>query len=416
MSDAPPSCPVSGRLVHQPGEPSEPRVEHDGKVWRVRSAALARELLRQQTTTQAGFLSETVRDGGPRTLGRLPILFMDGAEHRAARSKIARFFAPRTVSDRYRQLMEGYADEIVAEMEHRRNLVLDPYAMQYSVLVAAQVLGLTNSNIRGMARRLNRFFSHPPYDVTKPAGGRSRFQVIQQAITGSVPTFLFMFLDVRPAVRARRKARQEDVISHLIDEGYTLPEILTECITFGAAGMVTTREFIAATLWHFLTDDALRTRYLAAEEPERFEILHEILRLEPVVGHLYRRVTTDAVVDGPDGPVTIKAGELIDISVRQANTDPDAVGADPDAVCPGRPIAKGFREEVMSFGDGAHRCPGNSLAIQETDILMTRLLRRDLMLVSEPTVGWDDIVAGYELRDFRIRVGNLLPDAAPSTP
>src|SRR5436853_643903 len=54
----------------------------------------------------------------------------------------------------------------------------------------------------------------------------------------------FFLLDVRPSIRARRRARQDDLISHLIDEGCSNSEILGECITFGAAGMITTREFI----------------------------------------------------------------------------------------------------------------------------------------------------------------------------
>ena len=55
------------------------------------------------------------------------------------------------------------------------------------------------------------------------------------------PLSLFYVCDVRPAIVARRRERDEDVISHLIDQDYTDPEILIECVTYGAAGMVTTR-------------------------------------------------------------------------------------------------------------------------------------------------------------------------------
>lgn len=54
----------------------------------------------------------------------------------------------------------------------------------------------------------------------------------------------FFLLDVRPAIAARRREPREDLISHLISRGYSDMNILTECITYGAAGMVTTREFI----------------------------------------------------------------------------------------------------------------------------------------------------------------------------
>ena len=45
-------------------------------------------------------------------------------------------------------------------------------------------------------------------------------------------------------IHTRRHQPQEDVISYLIEKGYRNREILTECVTYAAAGMVTTREFI----------------------------------------------------------------------------------------------------------------------------------------------------------------------------
>ncbi len=41
----------------------------------------------------------------------------------------------------------------------------------------------------------------------------------------------FYVADVRPAIAARRKAPAEDVISHLLAEGYPKPAILIECVT-----------------------------------------------------------------------------------------------------------------------------------------------------------------------------------------
>jgi len=79
---------------------------------------------------------------------------------------------------------------------------------------------------------------------------------------------------------------RDDVISNLVPQDYTDEEILVECITCAAAGMVTTREFISMATWHLLEQPELRATYLAAEQAERYAILDEILRLEPVVGHL----------------------------------------------------------------------------------------------------------------------------------
>ncbi|WP_250007304.1 cytochrome P450 [Actinoplanes sp. M2I2] len=192
----------------------------------------------------------------------------------------------------------------------------------------------------------------------------------------------------------RRARRRDDLISHLIDEGCNDREILGECVTFAAAGMVTTREFITVAAWHLFTDDELRQRYRTGDERERFALLHEILRLEPVVGDLFRRTTADVRVGG----TTIPSGALVDIGVTAANSDATAVGPEPQSVCPGRPLADGVGDAVLSFGDGAHRCPGAYIAIQESDIFLSRLFAQPgLRMTRPPEVRLRPEIAAYEV-------------------
>nr|MDT0667678.1 hypothetical protein [Micromonospora sp. DSM 115978] len=113
----------------------------------------------------------------------------------------------------------------------------------------------------------------------------------------AVHAMRFFFRDVRPAIKARRAARQDDVISHLIDEGYPDKAILIECMTYAVAGMVTTREFIVMCAWHLFDDDALRARFAAGDEADQVAILEEILRLEPVAAMLHRRATEATDLD-----------------------------------------------------------------------------------------------------------------------
>jgi cytochrome P450 len=210
----------------------------------------------------------------------------------------------------------------------------------------------------------------------------------------------FYWLDVRPAIAARRKQPQDDLISYLIAQGYDDQAILTECVTYAAAGMVTTREFIVMAAWHMLDHPELRARYLAAGWEEREAILHETLRIEPVVGHLYRRATADLTVTSAGQTHTIAKGDLINISVEDANLDRRVVEGDPQDLCPARPLhAERAGAMLMSFGDGTHRCPGAYLAIQESDIFLQRLLRvPGLRLERAPDVTWNELTAGYEVR------------------
>lgn len=361
----------------------------------------------KDATTQAGFSAESMPEG----VGERPILFMDGEQHRTHRAKVGRFFAPKTVANRYRELMQERADALVAEALAATTFRLDQLSLRYSTEVAAQVIGLTDSNADGLATRLERLFAQPdwsPHTVAK--GGRLRG--LWRTVRGHLPMLAFYLADVRPALAARRKAPAEDVISHLLAEGYRDPAVLIECVTYGAAGMATTREFISMAVLHLLADADLRARYLAAEERERFEILHEILRLEPIIGHLYRRATRDLDIIVDEQTVHIRKGELIDLDVRQANSDESTVGECPLDLRPGRPLPRGIGPEVMSFGDGHHKCPGNALAIQETDILLSRLLRHDLVVAHAPTLDWHELIAGYALRDFVLTVPKPLPVAS----
>jgi cytochrome P450 len=169
--------------------------------------------------------------------------------------------------------------------------------------------------------------------------------------------------------------------------------------------MVTTREFIVVAAWHLLESPALRARYITGQEEARYTILNEILRVEPVVGVLYRRASADLQLEYGNQSFTIPDGDLIHLYIHAANTDESVVGEEPLSVCPDRTLHKSAQLPVMSFGSGRHRCPGAFIAIQETDIFLRKLLAiDDLRLVSEPTVAYKKLIEGYEVRNFIVAV------------
>lgn len=395
----------SRRRAIRDDEPAGPAVEHvrlaeTPDIWRIRSFAAAREVLRaRDSTTQAGFTSEKIPRG---IFRRHPILISDGADHDGQRRELARFFAPTVVAEKYGGRIDELARTTVERMMAAGRCRLDEVALHYSVSVTAGVVGLTESSIVGMSRRLEGFFRQPPVDLSAPGWGRTRRQWLQAAVRGLVPIARFFAADVRPALRSRRRRLRDDVLSHLIAAGHSTSDILVECVTYGTAGMVTTREFISMACWHLLTDRELRADYLSAEQPRRVAILEEILRLEPVVGHLYRRAQTDIEIADDGRRHTIPAGDLIDVCVRAANTDPHAMGAGAESLCPARATADGIPAVGMAFSDGAHKCPGQPLALYETDALLHRLLAQAPRLITEPRIGWDSVIEGYQLRGLEL--------------
>ncbi len=382
-----PTAPSKGLAIEQ---------DKDG-VWHVRTFDATREVLRSANTKQAGFNAELIAQI-PNMMNQ-PILYQEGKVHQQQRKQTARFFTPKMVSDNYRQVMERLVNQLIKKLQRKKQLDLSQLSITLAVRVAAQVVGLTNS-YPGLPQRLEAFFSG---DLTNM---HMSLRSMLNMLKNQSRTLAFFTLDVLPAIRARKRKPQQDVISHLLANNYSNAEILTECITYAAAGMVTTREFISVAAWHLLERPELRQHYVVASEEERYAMLHEILRVEPVVTRLYRRTTEDITLEDNGTAVVIPQDALVAIEIDASNADESIVGKLPLAVCPGREI-KGDRvpEMVMSFGDGVHRCPGAYIAIQETDIFLQRLLAiKSLRIVSKPSIRWNTLTTGYELRNFVIAV------------
>lgn len=388
------------RMPHTNGD--QPSVLQDDKgVWHIHSYDIAKKIMRGQKTRQAGFGSEMVRELPGNIMQKEPVLYQDGPEHKTQRRELARFFTPKTTSTQYRDLMEQYADEMVTQLKAKRQAELSELSMSIAVGVAAEVVGLTNSLLPGMAKRIDAFVQHGSLDEMMDVSDRSPKAVLSH-IRNQLKVAKFLFLDVKPAIRQHRRQPKEDIISHLLEQEYNDLEIMVECITYGTAGMVTTREFIVFATWHFLENEPLRQRFLAAEETERHQILEEILRVEPIISNILRRTTEPIEINDE---VTIPANALIDLNIISINADETAVGENPDAVCPMRDLPRGMQPPMMSFGDGHHRCPGAYIAIQESDIFLQKLLAiPTLRLVSEPVIGFKEVIQGYETRNFVVAV------------
>ncbi|UQN09783.1 cytochrome P450 [Deinococcus sp. QL22] len=367
----------------------------EGGVYRVQGFLAAREVLRAEGVRQAGFMAETVRDTG--LLKNQPVLFAEGEEHHAMRRDTARYFTPTQVAE-YQPMIARQADALMAELARAGELNLDDLSLKLAVQVAARVVGLTSSRAPGLERRVMAFVEGGGDSEPGKAQERGRIQGLKQQANMA----LFFLLDVKPAIRARRKERQDDLISHLLDRDYNDLDILTECLTYGTAGMVTTREFISVAAWHLLQDEVLRADYVHGTEKERHAILHEILRLEPVVSTLYRRAETDLMV----GEQAVPRGSLLALNVQTANLDAGVIGDAPETLCPGRTLPRGVQAQGLAFGDGHHRCPGAFLAIKESDVFLRRLLIwKDLRIVAPPTVKVNEVVKGYEIRGLRVSLG-----------
>ena len=398
-------CPVDhSKFSHQKTalqtDTSTQPLERDAQgVWHVRGFDEARAILRGTDTQQGGFGASQVMN--VKAIINLPILYLEGKAHLSQRRQTARFFTPTTVTRDYTTFIESLADDLIADLKRTHHEDLDKMSLTLATAVVSKVVGLTNSLMSGMDKRVEMFFQQVDKKIMWKPLAKLRATLKQRHMLS------FYFLDVRPSINARKRQPQEDLISHLLENKYSDIEILTECVTYAAAGMTTTREFIGITAWHFLENPELREQYLAGDEEKRYEILHEMLRLEPVIAHLYRRATADITLESEGKTVTIPKGDRIDLHLYSTNTDEHVLGDNaPRELCPARPLhGDHVPPMLMSFGDGHHRCPGAYLAIKETDIFLQRLLAiQSLRIEKQPTLGWNEVAQSYEIRDFILSV------------
>jgi cytochrome P450 len=388
----PPDCRDERKSSFLSGPCDQTRFERISEdTIRIRGIDLARQILRSDGLRQAGFMAELANRFTKRS--RAPVLFQEGEAHRKQRSATARFFAPKVVATRYRQLMVEQSKRLMNDLRSTGRAHLDALGLELSVAVTAEIVGLTDRGRPGLANRLNSFSNKEQQNV-------GRLATFTKMILAFYRMIRFFFCDVMPAIRSRRVARREDIISHLIDQGCSNREILTECITYGAAGVATARELMVVAAWHLFDRMDLRMRFLNGDEIDRIAILEEVLRLEPVVGLLYRRAEKNLVLDDGGRPEMIRAGTLLEIDVRAVNLDPAAAGTCPHSLNPDRRIQdRRLPGSLMSFGDGPHRCPGAAVALQESAIFLDHLFRvPGIRLAQMPTITSNPLVESYELR------------------
>jgi cytochrome P450 len=348
----------------------------------ITSFAAAREILRNPKVVQAGVGAAGMDHSQAE---EIPLFYIDGAPHRKRRGLIAQYFTLKAIETRYQPIMDQTAERLLAGFAAEGEARLDRLGFRFAVAVAAEIIGLDHSDLEAITTRIEATIATDA-DAQRPIKA-----------TGDDAIAAFYAHDVQPAIDARRQERRDDVISRLLDQGCSDHFVRTEVRGYSFAGMMTTREFIVMCAWYFCEQPDLLERFRAADKDEQLAIVEEILRLEPIVGYLKRQTLED--IDSP-ACGHIPAGSTITIDIRAANMDEAVTGPCPHAVDPHRPKATAPGSGYMSFGDGAHRCPGAQLSLHEARTFLDKLVRvPGLRLKAAPRAVWFKPISSYELYD-----------------
>lgn len=285
------------------------------------------------------------------------ILAQDPPEHAAQRGLLMRLLTPKRMRENEAFIWD-LADRTIGELAGRGSFeVLKDYAHPFSLLVIADLLGVPEADHREFRDQLEGLLDSRSRD---PLG--------------------FMLEKFTQYVVDRRRRPRGDVLTQLASATYpdgSVPEVdavvRTAAFLF-AAGQDTTTRLISWCL-RYLAEHREVQAALRADDELVTNFVEEMLRIESPVKSDFRMAVRTTTVGG----VTIPAGASVLIAPGAANRDPSQF-EDPDVVKPDRPNAQAH----LSFGRGAHSCPGGPLSRIEARVSIQRLLARlDDIRISE---------------------------------
>lgn len=281
---------------------------------------------------------------------------MDGAAHETQRSLLRRLLTPRRLKENEAALAD-IADRCIDEfVAAGRCEVNSEYGKPFTTLAIADLLGVPEADRAEFRAAL--------------AGGS--IGVVGEEQTLAANPLEFMFQKFRHYVEDRRRAPREDVLTQLATATYpdgSTPEtdavVRTAAFLFGA-GQDTSARLLSAALRILAENRQLQER-LRGERRHIPDFIEEVLRLESPTMSDFRLARVATTLGG----VPIPAGTTMMIHPGAANRDERHFDR-PEEFRLGRDNVR----EHISFGRGAHSCPGGPLARAEGRITLERFLDR----------------------------------------
>jgi cytochrome P450 len=278
---------------------------------------------------------------------------LDGAEHLAYRTALRDKFSPQaiaTLRPRITEITNQAIDAIILKGDF--DVVAD-IGDVVPTRVMFEYLGIPESDYGSLLTAIESGFSQS-LEAAEDDAGDTDFQLAWEQILA--------------VVADRRAHPSDDIISHLAsstDPQLTDDQLVSVVLNLALGGIRTVASLIAYTLHHLQRDLGLR-RWLIEHPNEIANSVEEFVRFYAPAVSLARTAVSDSIVAG----VQIKAGDRLYVAIPAANRDPD-VYDNPDVLDLSR-----LKRQNLSFGIGAHYCPGVHLARLEFDILLTEILRR----------------------------------------
>jgi cytochrome P450 len=337
-----------------------------GKYWLVSNFADAHSILGDlhfekgpPRWRQQNLLAKLLQGGPMASYSTTSMLNANPPDHTRLRSLVNKAFTPSMINQ-MRTHIEELATELLDAVQDKNQMdVIADFAYPLPAIVIAEMLGV-------------------------PAGDRDKFKVWSHAITAVLDPAGPGLIDLAkvmhayrelnnyliPLVEDRRKQRQNDLISALVDaeEGgthLTQAELLANTVLLLIAGHETTANLIGNGTYALLRNrDQLDL--LTADLNLLPGAVQEFLRYDSPVQMVRRIADEDTELSGKK----ILSGQNVIVLLGAANHDP-AIFEDAEKL-----DIRRSKNRHISFGHGIHHCLGSSLAALEAEIAMRQLLKR----------------------------------------
>ncbi|BCL32552.1 cytochrome P450 [Streptomyces aurantiacus] len=280
------------------------------------------------------------------------MLSLDGAPHARHREPFTAPFRPRAVREGFASFIEREAGRLITELPPAGAVDLRrAFAGPLAVAVVTEALGLVGTS----TATLLSWYDSIVASVSDITAGHA-----------AGPAGTAAYAQLRAAVEATVADRDASSLLGSAAGHLTLPEVASNAAVLMFGGIETTEGMITNALLHLLRNPG-QLALVRADIGLLDGAIEESLRLEPGAAVVDRYATRDTVL----GPVTVRRGDLVTVSLAGANRDP-AVFPDPDRFDVRRENAR----LQLAFAHGPHYCLAAHLARLETRIALQYLLER----------------------------------------
>ncbi|WP_067472882.1 cytochrome P450 [Actinomadura hibisca] len=320
----------------------------------------ARDLAVRVMRDAAAFTVDDPRFSTARVVGP-SMLSLDGPAHARHREPFAHPFRPARTRERFTAFVEAEVDRLVTALAPAGRAELrGELAGPLAVAVVAEALGLAGRGERVV-------------DAATVRSWYGAFVDAVSAITAGAPDTPPPARDAYAKLRAAVEASLGDDPSSSLPAAVaaagrdlTTADIVANTAVLMFGGIDTTEAMIVNAALHLLGDPAALA--LVRAEPALLDAaIEESLRLEPAAAVVDRYATADVELGG----VTVRAGDLVRVSISAANRDP-RVFPDPDRF----DVRRANAGDHVAFAHGPHFCFGAHLARLEARTALRALLDR----------------------------------------